>query len=111
MLAIFLLHKKTAYSKAPLSEESVESSAPSLPLLCVLLRKFPRNSDTPRVRARVFLTKLRVQQTQRPLIATMRLRFVMATNLCLAFRAYATERGLMPFSSLSFILAPLASLP
>ncbi len=82
-----------------------------LPLARVLLRKFPRNADKPRVRARVFLTKLRVQQTQRPLIATMRLRFVIATNPRFAFRAYAAERGLMPFSSLSFILAPLASLP
>ena len=77
----------------------------------VLLRKFPRNSDTPRVRARVFLTKLRVQQTQRHLIETMRLRFLMATNPRIAFRAYAAERGLMPLSSLPFILAPLASLP
>lgn len=76
-----------------------------------LLRKFPRNSDTPRVRVRagVVLTKFRVQQTQRHLIETMRLRFVMATNPRFAFCAYAAERGLMLLSSLSFILAPLAS--
>ena len=59
--------------------------------LRVLLRKFPRNSDTPRVRVRVVLSKLRVQQTQRHLIETMRLRFVMATNSRLAFRAYDSE--------------------
>jgi len=41
----------------------------------------------------------------------MRLRFVMATNSRFAFRAYAAERALMPLPSLSFILAPLASLP
>jgi hypothetical protein len=41
----------------------------------------------------------------------MRLRFVMATNPKLAFRAYAAEQGLMPLSSLTFILAPLTSLP
>jgi hypothetical protein len=41
----------------------------------------------------------------------MRLLFVMATSPHIAFRAYAAERGLMPFSSLPFILAPLASLP
>jgi hypothetical protein len=41
----------------------------------------------------------------------MRLRFVMATNPRLAFCAYAAEQGLMPLSSLPFILAPLTSLP
>jgi len=41
----------------------------------------------------------------------MRLRFLMATNPRIAFRAYAAERGLMPLSSLTFILALLASLP
>jgi hypothetical protein len=35
----------------------------------------------------------------------------MATNPRFAFRAYAAEQGLMPLSSLPFILAPLASLP
>ena len=79
--------------------------------LRVLLPKFPRNSDTPRVRVRVLLSKLRVQQTQRHLIEKMRLRFVMATNPNLAFRAYAAERGLMPLYSLPFILAPLVSFP
>lgn len=63
------------------------------------------------MRVRVFLTKLRVQQSQKTLIETMRLRFVMVMNPRLAFRAYAAERGLMPLSSLPFILAPLASLP
>lgn len=82
-----------------------------LPRARVLLPKFPRNSDTPRVRVRVLLSKLRVQQTPRTLIETMRLRFVMATNPKLAFRAYAAEQGLMPLSSLTFILAPLTSLP
>jgi hypothetical protein len=82
-----------------------------LPRARVLLRKFPRNSDTPRVRVRVLLSKLRVQQPQKTLIETMRLCFVMATSPRIAFRAYAAERGLMPLSSLPFILAPLASLP
>jgi hypothetical protein len=36
---------------------------------------------------------------------------VIATNPRITFRAYAAEQGLMPLSSLSFILAPLASLP
>ena len=84
-----------------------------LPLARVLLPKFPRNSDTPRVRVRagVVLTKFRVQNTRRPLIEKMRLRFVMATNPLTPFSAYAAEQGLMPLSSLPFILAPLASLP
>lgn len=82
-----------------------------LPRARVLLPKLLRNSDTPRVRVRVLLSKLRVQQTQRTLIETIRLRFVIATNPRITFRAYAAEQGLMPLSSLSFILAPLASLP
>jgi hypothetical protein len=35
----------------------------------------------------------------------------MATNPSLTFSAYAAEQGMMPLSSLPFILAPLASLP
>ena len=63
------------------------------------------------MRVRVLLTKFRLQQTKQTLIATMRLRFVIATNPRFAFRAYAAEQGLMPLSGLPFILAPLASLP
>ena len=110
MLAMFLLHKKNdLFQGTPVGWMSGKFRP--LPLARVLLRKFSRNSDTPRVRVRVLLSKLRVQQPQKTPIETMRLRFMKATNPNLAFRAYAAERALMPLSSLPFILAPLTSLP